>query len=284
MKGVVVGCGRWGANHLRVLKKMNVSVSGCDIVKSKACQEYEVSQFIGEYKDYDKYASNHDFVVVSTPPTNHFCIALEALFRGKHVLVEKPYVMTAYECDTLNIVAKRIQKVIHVDLTFLYDDGFKKLLELKKELGQIKYILSKRLGASFHEDISVVWNLAIHDIYMSNEIMDPFPLVKCNKLDLGPNTSKIELEYSHGGKVDILVSWDHPVRSRSFIIGSDKGIMEYNIDISDNIQTSLMEVKVNKEEALVNLYNHFFERIEQKDYMSHLSKYTELMNTLLKLK
>ena len=281
MIGVVVGCGQWGKNHLRILKSLNIEVKGCDVIESEACKKFEVKQFIGEYKYYPE---EHDFVVVATPPSSHFPIALKALLIGKHVLIEKPYVMEEEECITLNKLAVEIQKIIHVDLTFLYDSGFKKLLELRDKFGPVTYINSKRLGGRIQADINVVWDLAVHDLYMANELMFPFTIESWEKIKLGSNSSKVSLQYTNGGKVDILVSWDHPVRSRSFIIGGEFGIIEYNIDIPEKIKTNLVGVEVEKKEALESLYIDFFDRIKNNKYSVNLNKYSNLMGILLELK
>lgn len=47
-----------------------------------------------------------DVVVITTPPDTHFALAGAALRSGKHVLVEKPFVPTAAEADSLVALAR----------------------------------------------------------------------------------------------------------------------------------------------------------------------------------
>src|SRR5579862_4176175 len=48
-----------------------------------------------------------DLVLVGTPNTSHLSLSKQALLAGKHVLVEKPFTVTADEADELIALAKQ---------------------------------------------------------------------------------------------------------------------------------------------------------------------------------
>jgi len=96
-----------------------------------------------------------DFVCVATPDNRHFHLAQEAIGAGKHVLIEKPSVLTLLELDKLNHLAHEqgvLAKVVYHKLldpdhkklrTFVLDgelqhvnSGFCSLLEPKVISGQ----------------------------------------------------------------------------------------------------------------------------------------------------
>lgn len=55
-----------------------------------------------------------DLVIVTSPNTDHFRWAREALLAGKHVVVEKPFTVNVEEASELLEIAKRQQKILTV--------------------------------------------------------------------------------------------------------------------------------------------------------------------------
>nr|WP_322817063.1 Gfo/Idh/MocA family oxidoreductase [Chloroflexus sp.] len=58
-----------------------------------------------------------DAVVIATPVSSHFELALMALQAGKHVLVEKPFTATIVQAERLVEEAKRRGLILMVDHT-----------------------------------------------------------------------------------------------------------------------------------------------------------------------
>lgn len=63
-------------------------------------------------------------VIVATPPSTHFSLASDALRRGKHVLVEKPFVPTSAEADKLAALAREQHRVLCVYQNRRWDADF----------------------------------------------------------------------------------------------------------------------------------------------------------------
>ncbi|CAO3593984.1 unnamed protein product [Absidia cylindrospora] len=73
-----------------------------------------------------------DLVVITTPNDSHFKLAKEAMEKGKHVVVEKPFTVTSQEAEILVQVAKETSKICSVYQNRRWDGDFltvKKLLE-----------------------------------------------------------------------------------------------------------------------------------------------------------
>lgn len=80
-----------------------------------------------------------DLVVVATPSTDHFQFVKDALLAGKHVVVEKPFTVTAAEADVLIEEARQRNLVLSVYHNRRWDGDFltvSKLLE-DDRLGEI---------------------------------------------------------------------------------------------------------------------------------------------------
>lgn len=80
-----------------------------------------------------------DLVVVTTPSTNHVEFARDALLAGKHVVVEKPFTVTATEADELIALARRQGKVLSVYHNRRWDGDFLTIREILRQelLGQV---------------------------------------------------------------------------------------------------------------------------------------------------
>jgi len=71
-----------------------------------------------------------DFVCVATPDHRHFQSAMAALQAGKHVLIEKPSVLTLHQLDQLTQASQQHQKLCKVVYHKLLDPDHKKLRTL----------------------------------------------------------------------------------------------------------------------------------------------------------
>src|SRR5206468_6124199 len=89
-----------------------------------------------------------DAVVIVTPVSTHFDLAMQALRAGKHVLVEKPIAATSEQAARLVEEADRRGLVLSVDHTFVYTGAVRKMKELVSShvLGDIYYYDSVRVN------------------------------------------------------------------------------------------------------------------------------------------
>ncbi|HOQ39584.1 MAG TPA: Gfo/Idh/MocA family oxidoreductase [Fervidobacterium sp.] len=112
LKMGLIGCGRIGSTkHIEAIAR-NIDVieltAVCDLVinKAKTCSE-KVEQIMGIktkcYTDYIKMIEDEelDFVAITTESGYHYEIAIEALKRNKHVLVEKPMALSTTHIDQM---------------------------------------------------------------------------------------------------------------------------------------------------------------------------------------
>ncbi len=83
--------------------------------------------------------SGVDFVCIATPDNRHFSAALAALDAGKHVLIEKPSVLTLAELDELQNLARKKGVLAKVVYHKLLDPDHKKLRTLVVD-GELKHV------------------------------------------------------------------------------------------------------------------------------------------------
>ena len=114
--------------------------------KKAAAEKYP---FIKSFDTYEELLNNKaiELVIVNTPNYTHFDFAKKALLAGKHIIVEKPFCITAAECEELIHLAKEKSKLLSVYHNRRYDSDYKIIKRIIQEdwLGDI-------VEAEFHFD------------------------------------------------------------------------------------------------------------------------------------
>ena len=89
-----------------------------------------------------------DAVIISTPHTLHAAHAMQCLAHGKHVLVDKPFVMRAAEARQLAEAAEAGGLVGAVAFNQRFDAGCLRAREVIRDgtLGEIRYVETVQLG------------------------------------------------------------------------------------------------------------------------------------------
>lgn len=106
----IVGCGEVAKEHLRALKSVrdiNV-VALCDMDQKKVERMALQWNVRAHYSQYREMLDEQDLSIVSvlTPPQSHASIAVEAIKRGIHVVVEKPLTMRT---DDANLILEALE-------------------------------------------------------------------------------------------------------------------------------------------------------------------------------
>ena len=101
------------------------------------------------YRILDDLLSDNDVeaVIVNTPNYTHYDYAKRSLQAGKHVVVEKPFVVTVAEGEELTALAKEKSKVLSVYQNRRYDSDYR---TVKKIIGE--GWLGDIVEAEFHFD------------------------------------------------------------------------------------------------------------------------------------
>jgi len=86
--------------------------------------------FSGEESIQQLVASDIDFVCIATPDNRHFSAAKTALLAGKHIIIEKPSVLSLAELDELAKLAEQKKLLAKVVYHKLLDPDHKKLRTL----------------------------------------------------------------------------------------------------------------------------------------------------------
>jgi predicted dehydrogenase len=235
----VIGYGYWGPNIVRNFSALD----RCDLV---AVCDKNVKALKRAQKTYPGVHLTTDFaevlespdvdaVAIVTPVWTHFELAKAALKNGKHVFVEKPFTSNSAQAEQLIELAAKKNLRVMVDHTFLFSGAVRKMRELvvKGTLGPLYYFDSTRVNLGlFQHDVSVVWDLAPHDLSIMDYIIDapPEAVVATGGNHLNDLADMAFITVYFPGKITahINVNWLSPVKVRTTLIGGRDKMLVWN--------------------------------------------------------
>jgi len=200
----VIGLGFMGSAHARVYSKLKECelVGICDsnsdkkhLAKTYNCKFFEDSE---EFLEEDL-----DAVSVCTPTSMHRDVVIDALEKGKHVLVEKPFADTLRNGEEMVKKAARMDKLLAVGYIERFNSAVSKLKELV-DFSQIYSTVSMRFGPfpPRMKYSGVFLDLASHEIDILNYLTKTQPEVLYAHFSSRSNNSfedyaYISLKYGH---------------------------------------------------------------------------------------
>lgn len=145
---LLIGLGRWGREHLRVLLSLGAEVFAADL--RPECREEARSVLPPDHvtQDFQSFLQRADGVDVVTPVQEHFWICREALQAEKDVLVEKPITLTVKEARDLAEQARGSRARLQVGHVFRFHPVYEALRTTvaSGRLGQLRYLAGRFAG------------------------------------------------------------------------------------------------------------------------------------------
>lgn len=235
----VIGYGYWGPNVVRNVSSLESFelVAICDqdaAALKRAGRVYPGVRLTSDAADV-LTAPDVDAVAVVTPVWTHFELAKKALQNGKHVFVEKPFTSTSQQAEELIELAAKKNLQIMVDHTFLFTGAVKKIRELvdKGALGSLYYFDSTRVNLGlFQHDVSVVWDLAPHDLSIMDHVIleKPEAVVATGARHVNGLADMAFITVYFPGNLiaHVNVNWLSPVKVRMTLIGGKDKMLVWN--------------------------------------------------------
>jgi predicted dehydrogenase len=236
----IVGLGYWGPNLVRNFSQAaSTQVKYvCDLNQSRLTKIKNIYPNIYTTTDINEILKDKDIdaVSIATPVSTHFDLAMKALKAGKHVLLEKPLTDSSDKCKRLIDEADANNLVLMVDHTFPYTAAVQKIKELVSngDIGELYYYDSARVNLGlFQHDVSVIWDLAVHDLSILEFIHKEHPIAVSatgiSHVEGQPeNIAYLTIFYKSNMIAHIHVNWLAPVKLRQTLIGGSKKMILYD--------------------------------------------------------
>ncbi|KAB0680362.1 Gfo/Idh/MocA family protein [Aureimonas leprariae] len=235
----VVGYGYWGPNLVRNFADTPGVrlVTVCDLDKNRMAPILTRYPGVAITDDYRSVLADPtvDAVAIATPVHTHFKLAMSALMAGKHVFVEKPIAASIDEAQKLVDEAARRKLVLAVDHTFIHTGAVRKMRELvETRIGEMYYYDSVRVNLGlFQHDVSVIWDLAVHDLSIMDYVIPLRPVaVSATGMSHVPgepaNIAYLNLFFEKNLIAHVHVNWLAPVKVRRTLIGGSRSMIVYD--------------------------------------------------------
>ncbi len=244
----VIGYGYWGPNIVRNVQGLeNCQLAAvCDkspAALARAARNYPSVHLTTDFSEVLN-SPDIDAIAVITPVWTHFELAKAALMQGKHVFVEKPFTSTSQQAEELIELAARKNLKIMVDHTFLFSGAVRKIKNLVDggTLGPLYYFDSTRVNLGlFQHDVSVVWDLAPHDLSIMSHVISEQPeaVVATGGRHLNGHADMafITVYFPRDIVAHINVNWLSPVKVRTTLIGGrDKMLVWNDLEADEKIK------------------------------------------------
>jgi len=261
----VIGYGYWGPNIVRNFQGLESTQVAMICDKNpgsllRAKRAYPSIDVTSDSVDIIR-SSRIDAVAIVTPVWTHFELAKCALLNGKHVFVEKPFTSDSAEAEELIELAAKKNLSIMVDHTFLFTGAVRKIRQLidNNTLGNLYYYDSMRVNLGlFQHDVSVIWDLAPHDLSIMDYLIkeQPQAVVATGESHLNgvEDVAFITVYFPDNIIAHVNVNWLSPVKIRTTLIGGEKKMLVWNdLEADEKIKVYDKGVHLNSQENVYEL-------------------------------
>ncbi|HWU90931.1 MAG TPA: Gfo/Idh/MocA family oxidoreductase, partial [Kofleriaceae bacterium] len=246
----MVGAGNICEFHVAAVKKLapDVELVGVTDLDAERARENAEKWGTTAHASLDALiAAGANVIHVLTPPAAHGKIAIAALERGCHVLVEKPITEDPDEARRIGELAKQKGLVVSVNHSLLYDPQVKRALDAVRagSLGQIVSVDILR-GSEYppyeggplppwYRDAGYPFrDIGVHCLYLIQELLGPIEDVDARWRSLGgdPNLAFDEwraVVRCARGLGQFQLTWNTRPMQSQLIIHGTKGVLRVDL-------------------------------------------------------
>ncbi len=236
LKVAVIGVGMMGRNHARVYADMpGVELVGVADAQAETAQS-AARQFGGQaYTDYLRLLEEQrpDAITIAVPTVDHLNVALDAIERGIHVLIEKPIAHSVEQGRRIIEAAKQADIQLMIGHIERFNPAVINLKErlAAGELGRVFQIDARRQGPfpARIRDVGVVIDLAVHDVdvirYISGAEVTRLTAETENRIHSTYEDLVVALLRLDDGSVGTLnINWLTPTKIRELFVTGERGM------------------------------------------------------------
>ena len=261
----IVGYGYWGPNLARNIEA-NPDFNLIRIAdreesrRAQAQRNHPNSEVTGMSETVTR-APDIDVVIITTPVSSHFSLAIEALENGKHVWIEKPLATSSKEAEKIVEKADSTNNIVMVDHTYLFTGSVIKIKEIldNVELGDLYYYDSVRVNLGmFQHDVNVIWDLATHDLSIMNHLLGlnarAVSALGVSHFNQKEDVGYLTFFYDNNLIAHLNVNWLSPVKIRKTLIGGSKKMLAWNdLEQEETIKIYDKGVEIKSQDGVYDL-------------------------------
>src|SRR5438874_10544305 len=231
MNVLLVGLGRWGEKHVRVLRELGVDLWVADVAGER--RAWAVERGVASRQavpDFRAAIDAVDAVDIATPADSHTVIAEACLAAGRHCFVEKPLAMTSAEGRRLAAAADDARRVLQVGHIFRFHPVTAALRDAlsKQRLGAVRFATGRFAGFKRpRTDVGITHTDAIHyfDLFASLLGREASSVAAVQRDYLGRGLDDMSVTTVTYGDVPVIVEANYfvPGTHRECVIVGERG-------------------------------------------------------------
>lgn len=230
----IIGWGYWGRNYAKYFDAdLPAQLSMvCDLRDDMLHDASRLHPHVITTRNaHDLIREKLDGVIIASPASIHYKLAVPFIRAHIPLLIEKPLTNSLKEALLLARLAKKEHTKVLVGHTFLYNQSVRFLKQEieKKRFGKLNYLEFKRQSyGPIRDDVNIIWDFAPHDLAITKYLLG-----NTNPISVYAQTGKfsrnskddiavIVMRYPNNVMVNINVAWLYPVKVRTLTILGDK--------------------------------------------------------------
>ena len=231
MNVLLIGLGRWGEKHLRVLGEIGATVWVADVSADR--RRWATAHGVDPghaVEDYRAALDHVDAVDVVTPADSHLTIAEACLRAGKHCFIEKPLTRTAAEGRRLVATAQETGRVVQVGHIFRFHPVTAALEAAlaADRIGAVRYATGRFSGFKRpRTDVGVFQTDGIHYVDLFRHLLhrDPTGVAALQRDFLGRGLDDLSVVTVRFDDVPVVIEANYfvPGTYRDCVIVGEKG-------------------------------------------------------------
>jgi len=241
MRVLLVGLGRWGEKHLRVLAELGVELWVAELSEER--RAFAVKAGVAPAQavaDYRSALPHVDAVDLVTPADSHLALAGACLRAGRPCFVEKPLTLTLAEGRELAEVVRATGRVLQVGHIFRFHPVTGALRErlASGEMGPVRYATGRFAGFKRpRTDVGVTQTDAIHYFDLFAYLLGAAPTAVTATLrdHLGRGMDDVSFSTVEYGRVPVFVEAGYfaPCTSRDCVIVGERATLAADFGSSE---------------------------------------------------
>ena len=229
----VVGVGSLGFHHARILREVaGAQLAG--VYDTDPARAARVGEELGVrvFPSLEDLLDRVEAAVIAVPTTEHAAVALAALERGTHLLIEKPIASTLEEADRIVAAADAAGTLVATGHVERFNAA---LRACEPYLDVPRFVESHRLApfAGRGTDVAVVLDLMIHDIDLVLSVVgsevSSVRAVGVPILTPSVDIANARLEFADGGVANITASRVSMERTRKIRFFQSSGYISLDL-------------------------------------------------------
>ena len=233
MNVLLVGLGRWGEKHLRVLTQLGATVWVADV--SPARRQWAVGQGVDASRavaDFSQALPHVEAVDIVTPADSHRMVADACLDAGRHCFIEKPLTVSVEDARAVAAKAKASGRVVQVGHIFRFHPvtATLKAALAGDRIGAVRYATGRFSGFKRpRTDVGVTHTDAIHyfDLFAHLLGREATSVAAVQRDYLGRGLDDMSLTTVSYGDVPVIVEANYfvPGTHRECVIIGERGAL-----------------------------------------------------------